>query len=245
MNIEEAERRALWKEAFGDTDEFLDSFFSTAFSQKRCRCLTRGGHLAAALYWFDCEYAGEKLAYLYAVATAARFQGQGLCHALMEDTHRHLAALGYRGTLLVPETPALSSLYAGMGYEMGTTFREFTCEPGEEPAPIFPVDAGEYARRRRALLPQGGIIQEGENLAFLATQASFYAGPGFLLAARGDGDTLYGLELLGDSSAAPGILRSLGFQAGTFRAPGHGKAFAMYRPLLPGIPPGYFAFSFG
>ena len=29
--------RELWKKAFGDTDEFLDLFFSTAYSPDRCR----------------------------------------------------------------------------------------------------------------------------------------------------------------------------------------------------------------
>ena len=27
----------LWKEAFGDTEEFIDGFFCTAFSPARCR----------------------------------------------------------------------------------------------------------------------------------------------------------------------------------------------------------------
>ncbi len=31
---------ALWQEAFGDTEEFIDGFFCTAFSPARCRCIT-------------------------------------------------------------------------------------------------------------------------------------------------------------------------------------------------------------
>ena len=34
--------RNLWKKAFGDTDEFLDLFFSTAYAPGRCRCIADG-----------------------------------------------------------------------------------------------------------------------------------------------------------------------------------------------------------
>ena len=61
--------RALWKAAFGDSDDFLDMFYTTAYAPHRCRCMVDGDRVAAALYWFDCTCEGQKLAYLYAVAT--------------------------------------------------------------------------------------------------------------------------------------------------------------------------------
>ena len=45
--------RRLWKQAFGDTDSFLNSFFTFGFSPDRCRQITVDGNVAAALYWFD------------------------------------------------------------------------------------------------------------------------------------------------------------------------------------------------
>ena len=42
--------RKLWQEAFGDTDAFLDIFFSAAFDAERCRCVMTQGQVAAALY---------------------------------------------------------------------------------------------------------------------------------------------------------------------------------------------------
>ena len=97
-----ADLRALWKEAFGDSDSFLDVFFTTAYSPERCRCVTVDGEAVSALYWFDCEYSGERIAYLYAVATAENHRGHGYCQALLDDTHRHLSALGYEGVILSP-----------------------------------------------------------------------------------------------------------------------------------------------
>lgn len=238
--------RALWKTAFGDSEEFLDSFFAAGFSPQRCMCVTVEDQVAAALYWFDVSCREQPMAYLYAIATAPAYREQGYCHALMHHTHAHLKSLGYCGTILVPDGDTLFRMYGGLGYESCTTISEFVCSVGDEPAPMHRIDRDEYARRRRSLLPEGGVIQEGVGLAFLDEQAEFHAGLGFLLASRLEGDTLTGLELLGNAASAPGILLSLGAAYGTFRTPGEdGKPFAMFLPLKEGIqPPTYFGFAF-
>lgn len=237
--------RALWKEAFGDTDAFLDSFFSTAFSPRRCRCAAIDGKIAAALYWFDVSWGETPMAYLYAVATAREFRNRGLCRALMGDTLRHLAAQGYAGALLVPQGEDLRQMYGKLGFRDACQIREFVCAAGPEPAPMHRVDGKEYAALRRRYLPEGAAVQEKENLAFLETQAELYAGLRFLLAARREGDCLTGLELLGDAAAAPGILTSLGCSRGSFRTPGTGTPFAMFRGLAEGAqPPAYFGLAF-
>ena len=237
--------RALWKAAFGDSEEFLDSFFTAAFSPDRCRCVTVGEDVAAALYWFDVSCRGEKMAYIYAVATAPACREQGLCRALMENTHDHLKASGYQGVMLVPEGDALSRMYRGLGYEYCTEIQDFVCAPGGIPAPMHRVDREEYARLRRLYLPAGGVVQEGENLAFLETQVRFYAGLRFLAAVRQEGDTILCPEILGDPGAAPGLLLALGAAGGTFRTPGRGKPFAMFLPLAERAEkPGYFGLAF-
>lgn len=237
--------RALWQEAFGDTEEFLDAFFDTAFSPDRCRCVCTDGKVAAALYWFDCSHMGRPVAYLYAVATAKACRGQGLCRRLMEDTHAHLEKLGYVGAVLVPGSEDLFRLYGGLGYQVCGGISQLTCIPGDRGTTLHRVDRDVYARLRRELLPSGSVVQEGENLDLLLTQAALYAGPGFLLAARQEGQKLQGLELLGDTAAAPGILQALGCVSGTFRVPGD-TPFAMYHPLEnTGLPaPAYFGLAF-
>ena len=85
--------RDLWKAAFGDTDAFLDDFFSTAYAPHRCRCIVMDGQVAAALYWLDCACEGRKLAYIYAVATHPHHRGKGLCRTLMSETMEVLRAV--------------------------------------------------------------------------------------------------------------------------------------------------------
>ena len=46
--------RRLWKTVFGDSDAFLDSFFTIAYSPERCKFYQQDGEAICALYWFDC-----------------------------------------------------------------------------------------------------------------------------------------------------------------------------------------------
>lgn len=238
--------RSLWQEAFGDTEEFLNAFFITAFHVDRCRCITLDEKLAAALYWFDCRHMGKRIAYLYAVATAKAYRRQGICHKLMKDTHLHLTKLGYEGTILVPGNSALFELYESMGYHTCSYIREFCCLGEANQISLRRIDKDEYARLRWQLLPPGGVVQEYENLDFLQTQVAFYAGSDFLLASREEAGTFYGVELLGNQAHAPGILHALGYEKGIFRTPGKDIPFAMHCPLgestLP--PPAYFGLAF-
>lgn len=237
--------RRLWQLSFGDDDAFLDLFFSTAFSPDRCRCMIANGQAAAALYWFDVRCRGQKLAYLYAVATHPDNRGQGLCRALMADTHALLAAQGYQGALLVPEGDRLRAMYTKLGYRDCTTISEFSCAPGAAPVALQAVAPEEYACLRRRFLPEGGVLQEGACLDFLSPQADFYAGPDFLLAAVQENRMLHGIELLGNAEAAPGILSALGCTQGRFRTPGTGHPFAMFLPLSQtALPPAYFGLAF-
>jgi len=243
QNIHIPALRRLWKQAFGDEDAFLDSFFAMGYAPERCRQLTVDGHLAAALYWFDCEWAGGRLAYLYAVATDAAFRGRGLCRALMEDTHRQLKELGYDGAVLVPGSESLFRLYEKMGYRTCSTIREFSCTAAHTPAKLRRISAEAYALLRRQLLPVGSVVQEGKTLAFLQTYAAFYAGENLILAASREDDKLIVSELLGESQSAAGIVSALGCTQGRFRTPGKDKPFSMYHPLSDRPAPSYFGLA--
>lgn len=235
----------LWQEAFDDSTEFIEGFFCTGFSPSRCRCLSVNNEIAAALYWLDVTCDGQRFAYLYAVATAKAHRGKGLCKQLMEDTHAHLKLRGYDGILLVPQTEALRQMYAKMGYHNCTTIREFSCDAAAEPVALQRIDRDEYAEARISFLPQGGAVQDEESIAYLEMMAFFYRGDGFLLAARKEGSRLYCPELLGNDSAAPGILAALNCAGGTFRTPGGDTPFAMFLPLEPDAKaPSYLGFAF-
>lgn len=237
--------RKLWKDAFGDDDAFLDLFFARGFSPDRCRCVMAQEKVAAALYWFDISCSGRKMAYLYAVATDPRFRGRGNCRALMADTHRHLADLGYCAALLVPQDEALRTMYRKMGYLEGPRIREFTAMAARGSVAVSPLPAAEYAALRAKLLPEDAVIQEGANLNFLSGLAQFYGGPEWLAAVHRDGEILRCLEFLGDPGIAPGLVAALDCREGHFRTPGDTGPFAQYFPLEANAPiPSHFGFPF-
>jgi len=237
---------ALWREAFEDSVEFTDMFFSTAYAPERCRCLLCNGELVGALYLFDCECRGRKFAYIYAVATLKKYRGMGICRKLMDDTGRYLQERGVEGAMLVPGSKQLFSFYRKMGYGAIGGVSEIHCEAAEEAAVIRTVSKSEYAALRRKLLPDGGVVQEGVNLDFLEKQAGLYAGDGFVLAARKHGEKLFGTELLGDTGKAGAIVRALGCREGSFIIPGDRRRLAMYRKLTDEqiLPPTYFGLAF-
>lgn len=244
MSYDTAPLRRLWQEAFGDTDAFLDAFFANAYAPDRCRAIMEGGQALAALYWMPHWLNGQKIAYIYAVATAKSHRGQGLCHRLMAETHEILRNQGYAGAMLVPGSASLGGFYAKMGYRYGTQIREISVDAASSPIPMHSLTVSEYAQLRKNTLPDGSVLPGAEALAFLNTQARFYAGDGWLLAGYRQDDRFIGLEFLGDESKLANILAALEAPKGTFRTPGEGRPFAMCLPLTDGLSPAHFAFAF-
>ena len=221
----------LWQEAFGDTEEFIDGFFCTAFSPARCRCMVINKKVAAALYWMDVRRGEQRYAYIYAVAVATNCQGKGYGRAMLEDAQAHLAFRGYDGILLVPGSESLRGYYEKHGYITATHVHEFPAQAGETPVSLQRINREEYGMLRQALLPAGAGVEQEEIIAFLETLAFFYRGENLLLAANLENGKLWCPEYLGDPAMAPGVLKALNCAEGHFRGPGNTFPFAMFLPL--------------
>ena len=232
--------RQLWQASFGDTDAFLDIFFSTAFAPERCVCIQQDGQILAAAYWLDCQIGKEKAAYIYAVATAQEHRGQGYCRRLMDHIHSMLSQRGYCGSLLVPGDGALRRMYHGMGYRNFGGMQEDICTAQSSSAQLQGLDPAEFAALRRQYLPENGVLQEDATLQLLSHVADFYAGKDFMLAISREEPKI--LELLGNTDAAAGIAYALHLPQVSIRTPGT-SPFAMYRPLQGNKIPSYFGFA--
>jgi len=236
--------RDVWKEAFGDTDEFLDLFFSTAFSSERSMCISSDNKIVSALYWFDCFKGSDKIAYIYAVATAASHRSQGLCRKLMNETHQILKNTDYAGAILVPGSKGLFDFYEKLGYKTCSCVEEYKVNANNNCVEITEINAEKYARLRKTYLTTDAVVQEGENLRFLSAFAKFYKGEDFLLAAYKDDITLVGTEILGNTKHLGSIVNALNCTEGFFRTKGDTTPFSMYYPLKNTIPPSYFGLAF-
>lgn len=236
--------RKLWKEAFADTDDFLDAFFNLGFCPNRCRCIVENGQVLSAVYWFEVTCADSRYAYLYAVATAAASRGQGLFSMLLEDTRQLLTAEGFDGILLVPQTEALGQMYEKSGFFPCATVACHQISAGAEKIAVREIGPESFRLLRRDMLPDGGVLQEGALLAFLASQSHFWAGEGWLAAGQIYNEELVCQEFLGDLTAMPGLVRALGVQKGLFRTAGDTEPFAWLLPLTDCCErPAYFALA--
>lgn len=236
--------KRLWQQAFGDSDREIDLFFESGYSPERCRIAIDKDSVLGALYWFPCSWEGKPLAYLYAIATDAAHQNQGICTKLIADTHRYLASLGFSGTVLVPGTAELFSFYEKLGYRTFGGLTKHAAVYGSTPLPFQKINAAKYADLRKALLPAGSILQEDAFLPLLEVSLDFYAGDNWLLAGKKTWQHFEGAEYLGNPENLPGILCALNVSNGTFRSPGSDLPFAMFHSLVPEQTlPGYFAFA--
>lgn len=229
--------RNLWKDTFGDSDDFLDLFFETAFSSGRCMCATLNGSVVAALYWFNCKFDKKPIAYIYAVATDKNHRGKGICNALMFETHKHLKENGYIGAILSPASDHLFKFYGKMGYQTCAYHNELTYQEDtlyaleEKDISLQRISKEKFSMLRRQFLPKDAVLQENENLDFLEKQAEFFVGKNFLLTAHKEGSHLHGIEFLGDTSMIPNILQSLHCTSGVFHTIGNETPLAMYLPF--------------
>lgn len=242
--------RLLWKEAFGDTDAFLDTFFSLAFSPERCFVGEEGDKVAGAMYLFPCTCRGQSLSYVYAVATAKSHRGRGIATELLEYTARQREKAGDRALILVPGSRELVRFYANRGFVPCAPQGRLRARSGGVRVPLKPLSPRRYGELRLGLLPSDGVVQEGVSLDFLGENVRLYGGKDLLLAAYVD-DTgmVQGVELLCQDPVklCPGILKSLGAEEGIFRVPYEkGRPYALFRPMpsWEGDSPAYFAFSF-
>ncbi len=234
---------AIWREAFGDTDEYISRFFTTAYSDSHCRVLCVDNEIASVLYIIDGFLKKRKIAYIYAVATYKRYRGRGLYRQLSENTHEYLKDLGYEAEILVPATKELFTFYSNLGYKAVGFADSFEAVAAPTAAFLKQLDCYEYTALRQKLLPENGVILGDKGLAFLNSIAIFYATENTVIACETRNGKLFVHELLGKKSEASAILAALNIKQGVFRATGT-DPFLMGYSLKGEIDNIYYALAF-
>lgn len=234
--------KELWQDAFQEPMEAIDGFFATGFSEDRCCYLTDGQTVTTALYWFDCRCSGQKLAYIYALATLPPYRGKGLAARLLADTHRRLKSLGYDGAFLKP-ADGLFPYYEKQGYKTCGYIRRPEVKAAGDPLFLREVSGEEFFRIRQDFLPEGSAEFTSPVIPFLEGFARFWAGDRCVLCAGREEKAVY--EFLGDLSVLPGALNALAIPSAAPITPGDDIPFLMYRPLSRQMetPPKYLGLS--
>lgn len=120
----EKQLRSLWIEAFGDSEKYVDRFFSLMDVGKCLHTLSNEGRVLSALYAipYMLLHDGKEfpVVYIYAVATLKEFQGCGYMSILMQRVHDELRRNGVAAALLIPAETWLWGYYERLGYELSS-----------------------------------------------------------------------------------------------------------------------------
>lgn len=119
LHPDEIACKKLWTEAFGDDEQFIDSFLMRYYSRRRMLTVSCGGQTAAMLHLLPFESEMGRTTYIYGVATAAEFRHRGLASQLMREALRQCDDRGDDAVILIP-TPGeawLRDFYGRFGFE--------------------------------------------------------------------------------------------------------------------------------
>lgn len=182
------ELTALWKQVFGDGEEFILPFYETFFKEKRIPAVFEQGRAVCACALIDCEiYAPDgvhPVVYLYALCTSPDRRGRGYGTALMDFVADEAEAGGYEGVMLHPATESLWEYYRKRGFALAADRPAFTksllAEQGYELASDPKTDAMSFDMLRKLLktqrLKDDWAFVEGEKMQELGIRMMEYAG---------------------------------------------------------------------
>ena len=88
--------------AFGDDEQFADSFIMRYYSRRRMLTAEAEGRMAAMLHLLPFRTELGRTTYIYGVATDPAFRGRGLASQLMREAMRLIAERGDDAAFLIP-----------------------------------------------------------------------------------------------------------------------------------------------
>lgn len=203
----------LWQEAFEDAGEDVENFYSTAFSFDRA-LVAQEQNPVACIYWIDAQIAGQKVAYLYALAVRKDCRSQGIGKALLEKTLETLKEEGYKGAILVPGEESLYAYYQRAGFVPFGRTEKTAVEMGAPGLPGKKVSPETYFSLRQKTNPS--VAWGKEAISYLGKFCDLYAGEGWLLAAGAEEIQ----EFIGNPEDLPHILYTLNIEKAQALLPG-------------------------
>lgn len=216
----------LWQEAFGDDREDVENFQETAFSCDRA-LLAQEQNPVAGIYWMDAQIAGQKVAYLYALAVQKAYRSRGIGKRLLEKTMEILKEEGYQAAILVPGEESLYTYYEKAGFVPFGKTQKLSIEKKVPGLPAKKISPEIYLALRQKVNPDVQWTEAA--ISYLGRFCDFYTGGEWLLAISRDGAQ----EFVGNPADLPHILYTLNIENISVLLPGE-KPCAMaycFRPI--------------
>ncbi|MBR5735684.1 MAG: GNAT family N-acetyltransferase [Bacteroidales bacterium] len=114
------ESMQLWREAFNDPEEYVQTYFSRIYRSEDNVCIKDDGRVVAALqtipFTMACGQSELPVSYVSGVAVKDEFRGQNIGTELMHQAHFNMFNNGAVFAVLIPAEPLLREWYAKLGY---------------------------------------------------------------------------------------------------------------------------------
>lgn len=127
LDADESACKALWTEAFGDDETFVDSFLLHHYRRERMLTVECNGRTAAMLHLLPFRSELGRTTYIYGVATETACRNRGLAGQLLREAMRRIDAQGDDAAILIPspEKEWLHAFYEKFGFAgaVPVTFR--------------------------------------------------------------------------------------------------------------------------
>ncbi len=122
-------QKEIWKLCFGDSDSFIDFYYTNRYKEDETLLLLHEGELAAMLTMIpvktvDTDNRCLNTTMLYAIATHPKYQNRGFASQLMEASTSYLRANTSGLSILVPASKELFEFYRRQGYQDAFSIRE-------------------------------------------------------------------------------------------------------------------------
>jgi predicted acetyltransferase len=113
---------ALWKEVFGDSDEFIKLFFDNVYKPENTLVVKRNNQIVSALQIVPYKVKVNDLlldaAYVCGICTCISERGKGFMNRLMAESQKLMKERGFAFSFLIPAEIWLFDIYKKAGYKM-------------------------------------------------------------------------------------------------------------------------------
>ena len=173
--------KALWHEAFGDDDAYIDLFYTHRFVPEQTLVWAEHGKPLAMITLLPAHLNTRRgvlaARYIYGVATKQKHRGRGISTALL----KHAADLARQSgelLMLVPSGEGLFAFYRERGFKPFFYLSEliFPCTGDAQPQTLEPVSPAGYKILRDLHLDAPGYVSWDERAVAYAMRENAHLG---------------------------------------------------------------------
>lgn len=174
--------RLNWSVSFGDTDEYLDFFFSRRFIPDNTLVALAGEKVVSQLFLLPATLRTQEdempVDYLFAAATHPDYRGQGVMSLLLDEARTICRQRGIDAIVLLPGNETLYGYYEKHGYETAFSRRRWNATREELSHLAAPIEknADAVSVLQTILSRRNGLCWDGEALAYALAEHDAFRG---------------------------------------------------------------------